>query len=134
LPDTDRTRYDIAYQRGRAQARSQMLFTGLALGAAVGAAAMFFLDPVRGTARRHEAGRQFVGRRNDLSRVVEGRMKDTRNRLEGAAIEAGVMIRPNENGASGEVRGDEQAGDPSAVGREHTASGTLGEPEVVWGR
>ena len=122
LPDTDRTRYDIAYERGRAQARSQILFTGLALGAAVGAAAMFFLDPVRGTARRHEAGRQFVGRRNDLSRIVEGRVKDTRNRLEGAAIEAGVMSPANED--------DEL----QPVGRQSTASGTIGEPEVVWGR
>ena len=122
LPDTDRTRYDIAYERGRAQARSQILFTGLALGAAVGAAAMFFLDPVRGTARRHEAGRQFVGRRNDLSRIVEGRMKDTRNRLEGAAIEAGVISPANED--------DEL----QPVGRQYTASGTIGEPEVVWGR
>ena len=48
LPDTDRSRYDIAYERGRAQARTQLLAGGLVVGAIAGATAMFFLDPVRG--------------------------------------------------------------------------------------
>jgi len=31
LPDTDKDRYDIAFARGRAQARSSLVFSGLAI-------------------------------------------------------------------------------------------------------
>ena len=37
LPDTDKDRYDIAYERGRAQARSSLVAGGLAAGLAAGA-------------------------------------------------------------------------------------------------
>ncbi len=52
LPDTDKSRYDIAYERGRAQARSSLFLGGLTIGAIAGAAATFFLDPDRGDRRR----------------------------------------------------------------------------------
>ncbi|MFL5778008.1 MAG: hypothetical protein ACJ761_03595 [Chloroflexota bacterium] len=52
LPDTDRDRYDVAYERGRAQARSIMLFGGMAIGAAVAAVTTYLLDPDRGAGRR----------------------------------------------------------------------------------
>ena len=32
LPDTDKDRYDIAFERGRAQARSSLLFGGMTIG------------------------------------------------------------------------------------------------------
>jgi hypothetical protein len=43
LPDTDKDRYDIAYERGRAQARSSLLFGGIALGLVAGALGAFLL-------------------------------------------------------------------------------------------
>src|SRR4051812_28473150 len=52
LPDTDKDRYDVAYERGATQKRSGTLFGGLAIGAVAGLVAMYLLDPVRGAARR----------------------------------------------------------------------------------
>ena len=52
LPDTDKDRYDIAYERGRAQVRSSLLFGGMALGLVAGGLGMFLLDPVVGAGRR----------------------------------------------------------------------------------
>ena len=43
LPDTDKDRYDIADGRGRAQARSSLLFGGIALGLVAGALGTFRL-------------------------------------------------------------------------------------------
>src|SRR2546426_8154582 len=52
LPGTDKDRYDIAYERGKIQARSALATAGLALGVVVGTALMFFFDPVMGKRRR----------------------------------------------------------------------------------
>ena len=37
LPDTDKDRYDIAYERGRVRTRSSLLFGGMAIGLVAGA-------------------------------------------------------------------------------------------------
>ncbi len=95
LPDTDRSRYDIAYERGRAQARSSMLFGGAALGAIVGAAAMFLLDPTHGRGRRIELGQRLGALGRDLGRAIGGRTTDLRNRAVGAASELGLPGTPN---------------------------------------
>ena len=94
LPDTDRSRYDIAYERGRAQARSTLLFGGMALGTAVGAAAMFLLDPTHGRGRRIELGQRLGALGRDVSRTVTGRTTDLRNRAMGAASELGLPGTP----------------------------------------
>ena len=52
LPDTDKDRYDVAYERGRAQARSSLLFGGMTIGLVAGALGLFLLDPVAGSGRR----------------------------------------------------------------------------------
>ncbi|HEY7591017.1 MAG TPA: YtxH domain-containing protein [Candidatus Limnocylindrales bacterium] len=90
LPDTDKNRYDIAYERGRAQARSAMLFGGLLVGAVAGALATFLLDPARGAGRRAQLASRATGIRNDLARTTSGRVEDLQNRAKGAAIEAGL--------------------------------------------
>jgi hypothetical protein len=87
LPDTAKNRYDIAYRRGRAQARSSLLFGGLIAGFAGGMLTMFLLDPERGRSRRAEVGQRMTGLRHDLERTAEGRGKDLRNRAAGAAHE-----------------------------------------------
>lgn len=96
LPDTDKDRYDVAYARGRAQARSVLLFGGLAVGAVAGAAATFLFDPERGKGRRDELARQLTGRFNGVSQTVEGRSRDLRNRAQGFAIEHGMQEPPAE--------------------------------------
>jgi hypothetical protein len=95
LPDTDRTRYDIAYERGRAQARSSLLVGGLAVGSALGAGLMWLLDPVYGAGRRAQLGSRLTGLKNDLSRTAGGRRKDLGNRVEGFAIERGIKQPPS---------------------------------------
>jgi hypothetical protein len=90
LPDTDKDRYDAAYERGRAQARSGNVFGGLAFGALVGAVLMYLFDPDRGRGRRAQLASRATGLRNDLARTAGGRAEDLQNRAKGAAIEAGI--------------------------------------------
>jgi hypothetical protein len=97
LPDTDRDRYDVAYERGRAQARSSLLFGGVAVGSALGAGLMWLLDPEKGAGRRSqltsrlsEVGKSSGGGSGGSS----GRLKDMQNRLRGFAIERGIMKPP----------------------------------------
>ena len=91
LPDTDKDRYDVAYERGRTQARSSMLFGGLIFGALIGALMMFLLDPVHGAGRRAQLASRANGLKNDLGKTAAGRAEDLQNRAKGAAIERGVM-------------------------------------------
>jgi hypothetical protein len=111
LPDTDKDRYDAAYERGRAQAGSGRLFGGLALGAIVGAGLMFLFDPNRGAGRRAELASRTTGLRNDLARTAGGRVEDLQNRAKGAAIEAGIA-RPNGEKAMHRGNGTPVAGLP----------------------
>jgi gas vesicle protein len=90
LPDTDKDRYDVAYERGRTQARSGLLLGGMVFGAIAGVAATFLLDPVRGSGRRAELASRAMGMKNDLTRVAGGRIEDLQNRAKGAAIETGI--------------------------------------------
>jgi hypothetical protein len=73
LPDTDHDRYDIAYERGRAQARSSLLLGGLAIGSAIGAGLMWLFDPSRGSGRRAQLASRAEGIKNDLARTAGGR-------------------------------------------------------------
>ena len=57
LHDTDRDRYDIAYGRGRAQARSALLFGGIAIGLVAVGLGLFLLDRVVGPGRRAQLRR-----------------------------------------------------------------------------
>ena len=107
LPDTDKDRYDIAYRRGRAQARSALLAGGLAVGSALGAGLMWLMDPAKGAARRAQLGDRFSGLRNQVSRNVGGKAEDLGNRVSGFAIERG--IKQPENGSHDEIaRGGSQ--------------------------
>lgn len=102
LPDTDHNRYDIAYKRGRAQARSGFLFGGLALGSAIGAGLTFLLDPERGKARRAELSQRATGLKNDVARMASGRAEDLQNRARGFAIEHDLKEPPTSRSADGQ--------------------------------
>jgi gas vesicle protein len=130
LPDTDRTRYDIAYARGRTQARSAMFFGGLTLGGLLGGALAYLLDPDHGQARREGLRVQATARWNDLSRMAEERGRDVRER---------VSAMKEEMGQDG--RGETDVPDASAdrivvpmparaaVASDETESLRYGEPE-----
>ena len=97
LPDTDKDRYDIAYERGRAQARSSLAAGGLAVGLAAGAALMFLLDPRLGRGRRIELRQRLNGALNGLRRTLAARRADIGNRALGAATELGLPGTPQSN-------------------------------------
>jgi hypothetical protein len=93
LPDTDKDRYDIAYERGRAQSRSGLLFGGLVLGAISGLIGMFVLDPVRGAQRRAAIAARtgsLGGRVTALARTVSDKAKDLPGKAKDAAAERGI--------------------------------------------
>ncbi len=123
LPDTDRDRYDIAYQRGRAQARSTLLFGGLALGAAVGAVATLLLDPGRGRGRRIELSQRLGAVARRASRTAQGKAADLRNRATGKATELGLP-----GTGSTEVR---DGGELTTTGRITTTEIAIGVREDV---
>ena len=97
LPDTDKDRYDIAYERGRAQARSSLAAGGLAVGLAAGAAVMFLFDPRLGRGRRIELRQRLNGAMNGLRRTLAARRGDIGNRALGAASELGLPGTPPSN-------------------------------------
>ncbi len=101
LPDTDKDRYDVAYERGRAQARSALLAGGLAVGSALGAGLMWLLDPVRGAGRRAQLSERATGLTNRISKRLGGKADDLGNRVSGFAIEHGV--RQPESGSRDEA-------------------------------
>jgi hypothetical protein len=97
LPDTSKDRYDIAYQRGRSQARSTLLFGGFAIGLAAGGLAVYLLDPRLGHGRRVELGQRLGAVSRGLQRRAGGRGRDLRNRAAGAAAELGLPGTPPSN-------------------------------------
>jgi hypothetical protein len=99
LPGTDKDRYEVAYERGRAQARSALATVGLVLGVAVGTAIMFFFDPVLGRRRRALLQDRVTALSNDLSRTAENRAEDIGNRAKGFAAEHDMPGAPNRDAA-----------------------------------
>jgi gas vesicle protein len=141
LPGTDRDRYEVAYRRGRAQARSALLVGGLGVGAAVGAAVMWLLDPERGARRRAEASQRIGALARDAGRTAAGKATDLRNRAQGFAIENDLPgARPEEpeerisvSTAIAQANGDDaEVDDPYLVERVRAElRGVLSEPERV---
>ena len=78
LPDTDKDRYDIAFERGRAQARSSLLFGGMTIGLVAGALGLFLLDPVVGSGRRAQLAKRAKAVLNDLQRTIDRRPPEPR--------------------------------------------------------
>lgn len=112
LPDTDQTRYDVAYERGRAQARSTLLFGGLAVGSAVGGALMWLFDPGKGAGRRAQLGDKLGSIGRGASRSGGGKMEHLRNRVEGFAIERGAKSPPA--GSTSATAADDEIRDRAA--------------------
>ena len=127
LPDTDKDRYDLAYQRGRAQARSSLIAGGLAVGLAAGAALMFLLDPRLGRGRRIDLRQRLGGAANGLRRTIAARREDIGNRALGAATELGLPGTPQSNAE----RRSLEAPTPRTAPRSSVAGRTSAEREPV---
>jgi hypothetical protein len=129
LPDTDKDRYDIAFERGRAQARSSLLFGGMTLGLVAGALGLFLLDPVAGSGRRAQLARRAKAFLNDLQRTIDrgrSRASDVDSWDAAAATNAAspkheVRISPR-SAASSVARGTDATTD--ATDRVPIAAGT----------
>ena len=128
LPDTDKDRYDVAYERGRAQARSSLIAGGLAVGLAAGAALMFLLDPRLGRGRRLDLRQRLGGAVNGLQRTLAARRADFGNRAFGAATELGLPGTPPSNA---ERRALEATPTLRTAPRSSVAGRTLAEREPV---
>jgi gas vesicle protein len=127
LPDTDKDRYDIAYEQGQSQARSGLLFGGMLAGALAGVTAMFLLDPARGAGRRAQLASRVTGLRNNFARTAGGRAEDLQNRAQGAAIEAGIKKPEAEGSKRSKSAGSAEAASASPDGaRRQTASSKAG--------
>ena len=104
LPDTDKDRYDVAYERGRAQARSSLLFGGMTIGLVAGALGLFLLDPVVGSGRRAQLAKRAKTVLNDLQRTIDrGRSRAEQRRVGG--MRRVPRPRPRRSTRSGFRRG-----------------------------
>src|SRR3954447_19536778 len=86
LPDTDKDRYDRAYERGRVQTRTLYVVGGLAVGIGAGIAASVLLDPQRGQQRRAQISKL----RDQVTRQVSERSRDLTTRAKSMAAERGI--------------------------------------------
>jgi hypothetical protein len=72
------------------------MLEGLLRGIAVGAGAMFFLDPVRGNRRRALVRDQFTGLTHRTGDFFDKAMRDAQHRMEGTVAEATAALRKEE--------------------------------------
>lgn len=70
--------------------------TGVAVGASLGAAVMYLLDPDRGNRRRALVRDQWNRITNDTTEAVRARASDLKNRTRGVVHEMGSKIRSEE--------------------------------------
>jgi len=143
LPDTDKDRYDVAYERGRAQARSALLGGGLAIGSALGAGLMWLFDPERGSGRRAQLASRVEGFRNRAAQTASGTATDVGNRVQGFAIERGIKQPPagSEQGTNGsgperplEPTGPEPLSQPGSYAESTVARADVAPPTADEGR
>ena len=102
LPTTDKGRYDRAYSRGWARARTGFVIVGAAAGIAAGIAGAFLLDPNNGP-RRREALRTKL---RSTTEGVTGQLSRTATmateRARGLAVERG-LIKPDDDDATRQI-------------------------------
>jgi gas vesicle protein len=100
LPTTDGDRYDRAFRRGFARARTSFVVIGAATGIAAGIAGAFLLDPQRGPQRRAEIQTRLRRTTRDVSRQVQRTATMTADKAKGFAYERG-LIKSDEDGHTG---------------------------------
>ncbi|HEX5828733.1 MAG TPA: hypothetical protein VFY23_14495, partial [Candidatus Limnocylindrales bacterium] len=103
LPTTDKGRYDRAYSRGWARARTSYIVVGTALGIAGGIAGAWLLDPKQGKGRRDRLTAKVRGATKDVSGQVRRTAKYSTDRARGIAMERGLLPKPGSKGAADDV-------------------------------
>jgi hypothetical protein len=101
LPTTDKGRYDRAYSRGWARARTSFIVVGAATGIAAGIAGAWLLDPKQGPRRRAALRDRLRTATKDVSGQLGRTATMTSDRARGFAIERG-LLKPD---SSAEVSG-----------------------------
>ena len=91
LPTTDTDRYDRAFRRGFARARTSFVVIGAATGIAAGIAGAFLLDPQRGPQRRAAIQTRVRRTTNDVTRQVRRTATMTADKAKGFAYERGLL-------------------------------------------
>jgi gas vesicle protein len=122
LPDTDKDRYDRAFERGRVRTRTIYLAGGAAAGIAAGIAAAMLLDPQRGVERRARIARF----KDDATRQLAARTRDVTARAKAMAAERGIgQPKPDPTGVTTDREmvpvmpvGQGTVTDPSSIVRE----------------
>jgi hypothetical protein len=91
LPTTDGDKYDRAFRRGFARARTSFVVIGAAAGIAAGIAGAYLLDPQRGPYRRERLRTTARRTTKDVSRQVRRTARMTTDRAKGFAYERGIL-------------------------------------------
>ena len=94
LPNTDKDRYDRAFGRGFARARTSFVIVGAATGIAAGIAGAYLLDPQRGPQRRNALRTKLRRTTEDVTSQVRRTATLTADRARGFAHERG-LIKPD---------------------------------------
>ncbi len=139
LPDTDKDRYDRAYERGRIRARTIYLGLGLAAGIAAGIAAALLLEPRHGRERREALSRTVSGIKGRVSDQVGDRSGGSRASadegpgpvavMDVAATELPTASGPiPEAGTDPEAHAHEALPEPPAAATEPPAVGDPTDP------
>ena len=128
LPDTDKDRYDIAYERGRAQVRSALLFGGITIGLVAGALGLFLLDPVVGSGRRAHLARRAKAALSDVQRAIDERRAESIVERRETPVDTPTalpkqVVRTPPRSVAASVRRRTDA-TPDATGRVPVAAGT----------
>jgi gas vesicle protein len=96
LPNTDKDRYDRAFGRGFARARTSFVIVGAATGIAAGIAGAYLFDPQRGAHRRNALRSRLRRTTEDVTTQVRRTATLTTDRARGFAYERG-LIKPDED-------------------------------------
>jgi vacuolar-type H+-ATPase subunit H len=100
LPNTDKDRYDRAFGRGFARARTSFVIVGAATGIAAGIAGAYLLDPQRGTQRRNALRTKLRRTTEDVTTQVRRTATLTADRARGFAHERGLIKADGETDES----------------------------------
>ena len=93
LPNTDKDRYDRAFGRGFARARTSFVIVGAATGIAAGIAGAYLFDPQRGAHRRNALRTKVRRTTEDVTTQVRRTATLTADRARGFAHERGLIKR-----------------------------------------
>ena len=104
LPTTDKGRYDRAYSRGWARARTGFVIVGAAAGIAAGIAGAFLLDPNQGPRRREALRTKLRTTTEGVSGQISRTATLASDRARGFAIERGI-IKPGDADDDGTLTG-----------------------------